>query len=564
MSVEIPDTLEERQGPAGSKPGVRATILAVGLVLVMSVGVGVLSRQPADEKGTSSPAEDTAVSVPPLNDPLIWVAGEVGSTWPHGVVEFEGSLYFFAASLLPSTRNVGVGLDAWLLVDGVTWKSLGTVIDPPNQIHVVSGTPQGLVATGTGEGGALRVWSSIDAVEWRESIMPAAPAEVESLYPWAQAIGGNDEVIVVFASSSPDVDGLVRDLLPGHLPADDFEAPLGISWGGPPWEVDAYGPLGINVFSATAEELGLSDDEAQALFGQPEAGSTTAWASHDGETWAPIDIGIDYVYDIAEVGGDLIVRGYGASDETWISSNGFDWERETSREAVEHLAQWRGGFVASQQWTSVPDIVYSEDRLTWESLGVQEYLADDHTWWVQTVAASEKGVAVLISGFAEREDSYTEPRPLVIERDGFTLTVDWMGSGSMSLTSGEDELLHLFGYSEQAHEEVVVDFTSRKVTFLDPASAEPLVSFTFDEIEQAEADAYQDDVFMQEERILAFSADGVTWSIENLAETFGAAAYVNSIHVTQDQVIAVVTEYEEVYNRVPQAPKVVIWTAVIP
>ncbi len=564
MSVEIPDTLGTGHSGDDSKPGPRAVLTAVGLVLVVSFVVGALSRQPAEQASTTL-AEAAAVStVPQLNEPLDWQADQIGGTWPQRLVEFEGSLYFFATSGIPTPLEAGSGLDAWLLVDGVTWKSLGTVIAPPNQIHTVSATPRGLVAAGSTDENTLHLWSSIDAEQWHESDLPGVPSVSDHFRTWIQAVGGTADVTVVFGSIYPDIGALVREALPAGLKSEDGDAPLDISWGGPPWAVNVYGPLGLTVFSATSEDLGLTEEEVRALLGGAGPGPTTVWTSIDGQAWTPAEVGIGYVSNIFEVGGDLIVNGYGAGNETWISPDGLDWERVAGvGGGLEFLNPWRNGFVAMRQQGPALDIAYSEDRISWEPFGVNEYLADGFSWWFQTLAAGEGGLATVVTGYDETGFVNEVPTPVVIEKDVYTLTIG-ANDGSVVLRSGVDVLLRLSTYSNQVYQEVMVDFRARTVTFLHPESLDPLVSFTFDEIEQAEAGAHEVGAFMQEEQLVAFTADGKTWTVESVAETFGDDALVETLYVTDNQVIAVVTERSSRFSRVPTAPNVVIWTAVIP
>jgi hypothetical protein len=125
-------------------------------------------------------------------------------------------------------------------------------------------------------------------------------------------------------------------------------------------------------------------------------------------------------------------------------------------------------------------------------------------------------------------------------------------------------LLSLSTYSNQVYDEVVVDFRARSITFLHPDSLEALVSFTFEEIEHAETEAFGGQHFMNQEQLVAFTADGSTWSVESVSETFGEDALVERLYVTDNQVVAVVTEYTNRFSPVPTVPNVVIWTAVIP
>ncbi|MGF1618684.1 MAG: hypothetical protein ACFCU2_12900, partial [Acidimicrobiia bacterium] len=370
-------------------------------------------------------------------------------------------------------------------------------------------------------------------------------------------------VTVVVASSSPDIGGLLRDVLPDDLDDEDGNPPVNISWGGPSSTVTVHGPLGLTVFSATPEGLGLTEAEGQQLLGSVAPGSIVAWTSIDGQDWIPVDLGVGYAHSIFEVGGELMVGGYGSVGyETWFSPNGLDWERDTGG-GQELLAPWREGFVAARQQGPTPDIAYSEDRTTWQPLGVSGYLPDGFSWHFQTLAAGEAGLASVITGYGDTGFVSEDSQPVAIERDGYTLTIDGM-DGPGVLTSGDNALLNLSTYSNQVHDEVVVDFRRRSVTFLHPDSLEALVSFTFEEIADAEAEALGDQHLMNEKQLVAFTADGSTWSVESVSKVFGEDAYVNSLYVTDNQVVAVVTEFTNRFATVPTVLNVVIWTAEIP
>lgn len=564
MSVEIPDTLGAEDRGDDSKPGLPSILTAVAFVLVVGFMVGTQSGQSSEGTSTTLAAEETTTSAAILNDPLDWQADELGRTWPQGLVAFEGNLYFFGAPGLGSRFGVGTGLDAWLLVDGVSWEPLGTVIDPSNQVHTVSATPRGLVAVGSADGTTLQMWSSTDAVEWDESGLPVFLSDSGHSRWRAHAIGGTADVTVVVASSSSEVLTLLRDALPAHLKDEDGDPPLNYSWGGPPWVVNVHGPLGFTVFSATSEDLGLTEAESQELLGGVGPPETSAWTSIDGRAWTPVNLGVGYITNFFEVGGELMVGGYGELGyEIWTSPDGFEWERDTVGAGHEHVAPWRDGFVAASQQNRTPDIVYSEDLTTWQPVGISGHLRDEITWYFQTLTAGEGGLAAVITGYDDTEFVSEDLPPVVIERDGYTLSIDGM-NGSVALRSGNEVLLSLSPYSDRIYDEVVVDFRARTITFLHPDSLETLVSFTFEEIEHAEAEALNDQVGMTQEQLVAFSADGSTWSLESVAEAFGENAYVERMYVTDNQVVAVVSEYTNRFSSIPTAPNAVIWTAYIP
>jgi hypothetical protein len=316
------------------------------------------------------------------------------------------------------------------------------------------------------------------------------------------------------------------------------------------------------VFTATAEDLGLTEVDVRELSGGgPDP--TTLWTSNDGETWSMTELDLSYVNNVFDTGGELIAAGFGRSGaEIWTSPDGFEWTRESSTKS-EFLARWRDGFVAGIEGPAT-GVSYSEDLSDWVSLGLAAYLGDDLSWQVNSLAASEGGVAVALWGYDEGGSFTGDPEPVAIDKGVYTLTVD-SSNGSTTLTSGNDILMRLHSFSDQIQDDLEIDFPSETVTFLRPDTGEPLVTFTFDELDQAQADSYgNQSLASDQDQFIAYTSDGETWSIQSVADAFGEDIRIVQVHVTNEQVVVVGARATEAFLRVPTVPDLLTWTAVIP
>ena len=151
----------------------------------------------------------------------------------------------------------------------------------------------------------------------------------------------------------------------------------------------------------------------------------------------------------------------------------------------------------------------------------------------------------------------------MLEKDGYALRVDEM-RGSLLLSKGDDEVLRLFLHGEQVHEEVTVDFNARTMTFLDPDTNQAFVTFTFDEIEQAQQEQYENMGMGNEQQAFLSSPDGSEWSVQDLDDILGDDQSITVLYVTADRVIAAVSQDSNVMTGPPPAPEVQMWFAPIP
>ena len=576
MGVEVPEESQSDASP--SRLPLLIGLIGVGLMIALfAFGVGRLTA-PSSEVGTATgPTSTTTTLEIAVGEPLTWEqAGDLGEVWPIALLEHDGTLYLFGSSQIPfeSQSDEPTDLEAWASTDGTSWESLGSVIPAPASVQSVVSTPRGLMALGeSGPDGPPSVWMSTDGTSWSASELPTTePAQPGSM-TYMQAAGANDEAFVVFGSTFVNADQVIFDALPEQFKTDQGD-PYGMGFGGPPFTATIYGPLGLAVFTATAEDLGFTEEQVELLMqgGPFEEEGTTLWRSSDGQSWETslIEGGqIEQVWTGSD--GVLLASGYGfAGMETWTSVDGIEWDRQPATDEVNIRGPWNDGLIGSRYFGPGEELVYSPDGEEWSAMGAEAALPEELSWNYHPVTAGDAGIAAVANGYDEFMDmgmEFEEPEPIVLEKDGYTLTADQM-RGRLVLTSGDDEVLSLFMHSERVHDEVVADFPAKTLTFLDPDTLEPLVTFTFQEIEEAEEAAFGAFGEMQEvggeQQVFMFSADGAHWTAHDLGSVFGEDQDVSELLVARDRVVAVVAQYEQNFSGPPVPPRVQLWTALVP
>lgn len=565
MGVQVPDQQPPQQGgPSRGLLIVSAVALSIAIAGV-AFGIGRLTA-PTDETDAAPKLITTttaAIVIETVGEPLDWSeSGDFGERWPVTLVEHEGMVYFFGSPGLPfgPTTPEGSGLDAWASENGSDWESLGSVISAPALVRNVVSTPQGLIAIGTGAGGAPFVWRSPDARQWSASQLPDDGASQPGTQTDLSAAGANDEVVVVFGNSWFDPDQVILDAV-----GEDFPS-YGMSYGGPSGPFTLYGPLGIPVFTATADELGLTDDQLSLLFGDQGQEGSTVWRSTDGASWITSEFDGGHVMSVTtNEDGELVALGYGMFGmEAWTSTDGVVWTSQSAVGEVDSLTPWNDGLGASRYLGRSAQLVYSDNGEDWETLGTEELLPDELSWSYYPLAAGEAGIAAVGHGYDESMDfDFAGPEPIVLEESGYTLTID-QERGSLIVADGNTEVLRLLMHSEQVHDEIVVDFPARTMTFLDPESGEALMTFTFDELEEAEQASFEGMEEGMDQQVFLFSPDGSAWSVQDVADFTGNEGSIDAMLVADDRVVAIVAEHSAIFPGPPSLPYVRIWTGLVP
>jgi hypothetical protein len=523
------------------------------------------------QTSTTVPATPTTAvtTLPPivegealLGAPLVLrESRDVGVMEPVAVVEHDGNLV-----LLGKAAWDADSLLAWVSGDGgITWEAAGTVI--ADSVGEVVSTPQGLIAFGIDRPeGAPRIWRSQDGLRWSPTDLPAVGHDGPGWYTWFTAAAATDDLLVVFGKASFDAWRVIADAVRSHLGLEEGEPLHGLHWEGPPLVAHIQQPPGIAVFSATAADLGLTAEEEAFILGSGSLPPVTAvWASRDGGTsWEVTEVEASSIYDAwpTPAGDVMALVSHGdffGSPEVWVSADGIEWERRSLPIAYP-VSPWDGGLISVVHLGGRPDIVHSSEGER-VSFGISRLFPEGpYEWHFTATAVGPAGLVTVAHGWSGSSGA-AGPERVSLEKDGYVLTLD-DSMGLAVLSTGDTEVLRIPLWEDRVAEEVVADLGARTMTFLHPVTGEPLVTFTFDELDEASSAMWphDEDIFRQ---VMLFSTDGVVWSLEELPEADGRHGAVSILHVASDRVIAVVTRYPV---RAPgyRAPSVDVWLALIP
>jgi hypothetical protein len=401
---------------------------------------------------------------------------------------------------------------------------------------------------------------SSDARVWSELELPTdGPDAPAGLRTYLHTAWAGDELLLVFGSTYVDTQQVIVDALPEAFRPASYR--YGMSWGGFPFQVTIQGPLGISVFSATADELGLTEEQIELLEGPGIETPATMWSSSDGETWATSELEASYVNVVTpDPSGGLMMIGYGTGGgpATWTSSNGIEWERHASI-VPDIMVPWNGGLIGTRYSGSNPDLVHSEDGEEWESFGVDQLLSNDLSWYFDQPSAGGTGAAIVAHGYDSSDQGFRS-ESVVLEKEGYALTREDLSS-TLVLERDDSVVLELSLSSEQVEEGVTVDFETQTITFLDPQTNQTLVTFTFEEVEQAEMAAYGGSPGTTERQILLFTQDGMEWSVQEMGRIVGEDHVIGTLLVTESGVITATYGYPNLRTRLPPAPDIDMWFA---
>ena len=223
------------------------------------------------------------------------------------------------------------------------------------------------------------------------------------------------------------------------------------------------------------------------------------------------------------------------------------------------MVPWNGGLIGTRYSGSNPDLVHSADGEEWESFGVDQLLSNDVSWYFAAPSAGRTGAAVVAHGYDSSGESF-EPAPIVLEKEGYTLTKGSL-SGTLVLERDDSVVLQLSLSSEQVVEEVIVDFETETITFADPETGQTLVTFTFEEVEQAEMAALGGPE--PERQIVLFTQDGLEWSVQEMGRIVGEDRAIGPLLVTERGVIATTYAYPNARWGPRPASDIEMWRATL-
>jgi hypothetical protein len=260
--------------------------------------------------------------------PLVSLRSTDGETWEPletglpselfvQAVDDEGPAGYLLVGGQARTTTGAIDPTLWLSDDGLTWELVHEFSQDEHfvQIHDADGGAEGYVVTGRRieqdeSGGYERfTFASADGREWVESTAPFGPDD--QTFVW-------DAAVTSFGGNWLATLGDRNDLITVWSSADGLEWTAGATLQGNQRSLASPG-----LFEEVGDELILSPGATVSLFGTPGT-----WASTDGTTWSPVDLGADgYAGELAI--GDAVAAMTGTipgSGETGASS-GAIWIR---------------------------------------------------------------------------------------------------------------------------------------------------------------------------------------------------------------------------------------------
>ena len=562
---------DERPGRSrlGVVLAVAAVAALVGLV-IFSGGSGPEPEETAAEPTIRAPATATPAGPaeePPSAsqtsltvemEPLAWAGGSLVTTGVPVLVTRLADEWLVLATI-DEEPDPTTGVHAFVSSDGFEWTELGNVIPGLRSLHAASAADGTAIVAGEDADGAMVISVSDDARTWVTTELPleaaATPARTS-----ISAVTVVDGTIVAATASSLDP----RDALVERFPElDQHVSRFGFSTSGPPFTVTIEGPLGLPLFTATADDLGLDDQAAQAMFndlGQQD--DAIVWALEPDGAWGMSKLpDTHHVTAIVPDGdGGLLATGWGvrSGPHLWATADGEGWTRLGGD--IQRVVRWN-------ETTVGLDVRGRLERRTtetadgWVSMGLGEHL-DSRDWFPVTVSAGEGGLAVVVQEFATRfEQEQGGPTRGVLVQDGFTLTVD-VTDASLRITDRDGQLAveaRLFDARPQAG--IAADLTANEVRFSDPETGSPIAAFDLDDLADLER-ALRDGTIPPFDHTVAITTDGATWSVQSDDEISGSDGLVTQVAVADATVLALAQDPDVLFGG--PAGDLMVWVAPLP
>lgn len=178
------------------------------------------------------------------------------------------------------------------------------------------------------------------------------------------------------------------------------------------------------------------------------------------------------------------------------------------------------------------DLFASPDGVSWERIGTGEVLPDEIGWDLGPVGSGPAGLAT-VAGYVESGGA-SPFEPVTFQHGDAELTLD-MATGRLWVDSSGYEPLEVPLWVTGAEALYTIDFIQSSVTFTDPGSGAELVTVGFSTLEGAMSTAMAEEAIT--ERALLFTADGETWSVQELSNVVSDAHEIDHVAVLHDRVL---------------------------
>lgn len=507
---------------------------------------------------TMDPADFRVVDIQ-QGAPVRWArAFGIEDMWPAELVEFDGLVYLFGNSG-PLDGHESVPR-IFTSDDGVFW------VERPHQLTEQGFSIQAAVVAGNAlmalgsdrSNGQAVVWESADGLAWTPETLPL-PRPLE---PWesgfintATSRGG---VTYAFGGISTDFGSLITDYLPDEIVDGVRNGTLNLQWSTSSVTVKA--PMGVTAYTARFDELGMPDDVIDLGRGLPSQESLV-WRSDRSRPWQVSGFDATWVEQAAiDDNGTVTATGYGRDGPTmWVSTSGNTWEEAALDDRVGPIVLEDGLMAVVDNGLRTADVVVSAEGSDWESTGIADLLPDFLDWYIQPLAVGEAGVGFF--AFTDQPGSRSTIPDAVVERDGYRLIYSY-GPGHLTMEDIEsgETIFTTDTFNPAVSAPATVDLSAGTVTFHDPGTQEPLVTYALGELEALEQQALVAAYVPDGARGFVWSRDALTWSIQDTAEVMDDFP-VEELLITEDRMIAITMEP---FFGGSRPPRVFPWLGLIP
>ncbi|HEX6299518.1 MAG TPA: hypothetical protein VF148_03540 [Acidimicrobiia bacterium] len=577
----------EGTGSDRDRPATGRGVLFVGAALVMVIGFVVLGAVSSSDRvavvATTTTSTTLSEPAPPVDpehfsvsqivtgEPLQWtMAGEFDG-YPIGLTEHGDNFYLF------TTQIDSRGLTAWRSSDGLDWVPLGRVIGDEYLISTVVSTPHGLVAGGQRryEPG-LVIWTSEDGTQWSMDEIPS-DSENPYLMQTATAIAGTEDgTLLIAVTTDLDTPRLIEDRLgDAGIEIDMRRATWRVQWAGEQGHVlQLDGPLGLDVTEISLDDLDLTLEEREWVAnGFDRAPRTDIWVKYPGASWQPSAIeGAHTIYSIVKrPKGDFLAFGDGAIGPiAQASRDGLDWTSATDDSVPIAVSRW-DDYLAGLAVTVRPDVLVSDDGRTWEALGLGEHFPLPISWAATTLGAGDSGLALAVEGLQSAVPTGQIELPVLRTGTDAILTLDFE-EGAFVLDTETTTLTWDMALPDETgvnQPGIEVNPGEQSVRFSDPASGELLAEVPVAALQHAQAEYFADRFLRNMHRAFVFTANGIDWTIQDVAYEIGSGVVIAELEVAEGRVLAIVVESETTGLVGPSTAQRIgtpfhIWTAEIP
>jgi hypothetical protein len=446
--------------------------------------------------------------------------------------------------------------------DGVTWESIATDLTGDAGYGGFAVTPDGQYLVAGNEwdfGNAAQsgfVASSSDGATWAKTMLEFPPPlfddPLAEEHPFISAVAVGAEGAVVLGQMHFDINigRLLEERIPGFGEGDMLG--YGYSFGEDgTGEVEVTGTDNEEIFRATFEELGIDPAMVEAMNGP--GSRIVLWHSTDLETWQRIDdpfpnsLHVDAI--AASSSGFMANGGVETGPGLWTSPDGITWTAVAAPDRIHfsHVFAWEGGAYAIGDDPEGLSLWTSADGADWVALSRDAtFQAPPGTnFSIDNAAAGSGGIVAIGSVYQSGPD--VDLPPVTVESDGKRLVVASHNTGQTftvtDITSGEVLTAVTVDYSLGVDPEALL-FDGDTVVVIDPASGEHVFEVPEPQLAQAFETAFEEaygdweePAFSMPQKVLWYSADGTTWSRQDLATAFGSVGYVSAAAMGDDVAI---------------------------